>query len=223
MNKKTQTQNYQLPQPLPLQPEERELLQSIADQMYERFRARVLAARPAVDPASELWDGRVMTGEEAFEASLIDQVGYLDDAIEMARQLAALDEDASVVMLRRENDRAYTVLDKSPNSPGAFVPGSAPLAEAEPSKQTEEAAKEAKKPGHEVIVYVTSWCPACRMTTDYLDHKKIPYTVKDIEKNDKYMKEMLQKVGAYRGVPVLDINGRILLGFNPQVLDQLSK
>jgi hypothetical protein len=34
---------------------------------------------------------------------------------------------------------------------------------------------------------------------------------------------MIQKVGAYRGVPVLDINGRILLGFNPQVLDQLSK
>ncbi len=100
-----------------MEPEERELLQKIADQMHGRFKSHVAAARPAIQPDAELWDGRVMTGQEAFESSLIDQVGYLDDAIELARQLAAVDADASIVMLRRDNDRAYTVLDKSPNSP----------------------------------------------------------------------------------------------------------
>lgn len=118
----------------------------------------------------------------------------------------------------------YTlVTDRSPDPSDSLVRPFVRLAEAEPSKETEAVAKEAKKPRNEVIVYVTSWCPACRMTTDYLKQKNIPFTVKDIEKNEKYMREMLQKVGAYRGVPVLDINGRILLGFNPQALDQLAK
>lgn len=102
-----------------MQPEERELLQSIADQMYDRFKTRVVSARPAVDPEAELWDGRVMTGQDAFSSALIDQVGYLDDAIEMARQLAAVDSQAAVVMWRRDNDRAFTFLDRSPNSPAS--------------------------------------------------------------------------------------------------------
>jgi glutaredoxin len=97
------------------------------------------------------------------------------------------------------------------------------IAEAvEADKPQAPSAKE-EKPQNEVIVYVTSWCPACRMTTDYLKDKRIPFVVKDIEKNEQYMKEMVRKVGGYRGVPVLDINGRILLGFNPHVLDQLAK
>lgn len=100
-----------------MEPEERDLLQSIADQMHDRFKSKVLSARPTIDPEAEFWDGRVMTGTQAFQVSLIDQVGYLDDAVEMARQLAVVDADAAVVMLRRENDRAYTILDKTPNSP----------------------------------------------------------------------------------------------------------
>jgi glutaredoxin-like YruB-family protein len=110
--------------------------------------------------------------------------------------------------------------------PGAFQrSASGPLlpAEAEERKESEPPSAKAKKPANKVIVYVTSWCPACRMTTDYLKKKKIPFTVKDVERNEEYMKEMVRKVGGYRGVPVLDINGRILLGFNPQVLDQLAK
>jgi glutaredoxin len=100
---------------------------------------------------------------------------------------------------------------------------SGPAEAAEPEKSQASPAKEEATPQNEVIVYVTSWCPACRMTTDYLKDKRIPFVVKDIEKNEQYMKEMVRKVGGYRGVPVLDINGRILLGFNPHVLDQLAK
>ena len=107
-----------------------------------------------------------------------------------------------------------------PGTNDILVPGFLHPAEAE---EAEVASAEAKKPPNQVIVYVTSWCPACRMTIDYLTKKKIPYVVKDVERNEKYMKEMVKKVGGYRGVPVLDINGRILLGFNPHVLDQLAK
>lgn len=118
----------------------------------------------------------------------------------------------------------YTFLTgKLPGTNDSLLPGSLRPAEAEEAKDAEAASPEAKKPSNKVIVYVTSWCPACRMTTDYLTKKKIPYVVKDVESNEKYMKEMIKKVGGYRGVPVLDINGRILLGFNPYVLDELAK
>jgi glutaredoxin len=110
-----------------------------------------------------------------------------------------------------------------PATNDSLVRGSLHLAEAEEVKKAEASPTEPRKPSNQVIVYITSWCPACRMTTDYLTKKKIPYVVKDVEKNEKYMKEMIQKVGGYRGVPVLDINGRILLGFNPYVLDELAK
>jgi glutaredoxin len=95
-----------------------------------------------------------------------------------------------------------------------------PPVEAEEAKNSQTPPEKA---ADSVIVYITSWCPACRMTTDYLKDKKIPFVVKDIERNEQYMKEMVKKVGGYRGVPVLDINGRILLGFNPQVLDELAR
>jgi len=118
----------------------------------------------------------------------------------------------------------YAFLADDPTGvPDFGVPGSVRVAVADPSARPDATSAEAKKPGNQVTVYITSWCPACRMTTDYLKKKQIPFTVKDIEKNEAYMREMIQKVGAYRGVPVLDINGRILLGFNPEALDRLAK
>ena len=113
-------------------------------------------------------------------------------------------------------DRLPGVLDNSVSAP-------LPLAEAKEEGKSQASTEKAEKAENSVIVYITSWCPACTMTTDYLKDKKIPFVVKDIERNEQYMKEMVKKVGGYRGVPVLDINGRILLGFNPQVLDQLAK
>ncbi len=123
---------------------------------------------------------------------------------------------AFVFLFALLTDRLPGVLDRS-------VSGPLPLAEADEEKKSQTPTEKAEKGEDSVIVYVTSWCPACRMTTDYLKDKKIPFVVKDVERNEQYMKEMVKKVGGYRGVPVLDINGRILLGFNPQVLDQLAK
>lgn len=78
-----------------------------------------------IDPAvaereknlNPILDGRVVSGLQALEAELIDEVGYLDDAVLAARQLAGLPEDSPLVMLRRDNDRAYTLLDVTPNTP----------------------------------------------------------------------------------------------------------
>jgi protease-4 len=99
-----------------MEPAERELLQGIADSMRDRFVAQVVRSRPGIDEQSVVFDGRVVTGAEALDQRLIDQIGYMDDAIETAKQMAQLGDETAVVMLRRDNDRAYTVLDKTPNA-----------------------------------------------------------------------------------------------------------
>ena len=124
--------------------EERELLQAMADQFHDRFIDQVLAARgdrlvtsgeliATEDADAEakvqqaLFDGRVVTGLSARQLGLVDQNGYLDDAIQTAGMLAGLPDNAPVVLLRRENDRALTEFDVTPNSPmKSLIPISIP-------------------------------------------------------------------------------------------------
>lgn len=102
---------------------EREQLKQVAGQFHDRFIDRVKQRRKLEDIA-DLFDGRIVTGQTAQNLALIDQVGYMDDAIVQARALAGLPETAPVIMLRRDNDRAYTTLDITPNTPttGSILP-----------------------------------------------------------------------------------------------------
>ena len=96
---------------------ERDILQGIANQLHQRFIDQVKRGRPQIDPESIAFDGRVVSGPDAVNLKLVDQLGYIDDAIAIATQMAQVPAHSSVVMLRRDNDRAYTVLDKTPNRP----------------------------------------------------------------------------------------------------------
>lgn len=96
---------------------ERRALQNIADQFHGRFVTRVKTSRSGLDLTSELFDGRVFSGEDAFHVGLVDQLGYMDDAIDQACQLANIQSTPEIIMLRRDRDRAYTALDVTPNSP----------------------------------------------------------------------------------------------------------
>lgn len=97
--------------------EERSALQQIADEFHTRFIDRVAARRPLEPSLTSVLDGRVLTGTQAIRHALVDQLGYLDDAITQAKLQAGLDDQAQIVMLRRDNDRAYTLLDITPNNP----------------------------------------------------------------------------------------------------------
>ena len=108
----------------PLEPEELQMLQGMATEFHGRLKRQIHDGRPAVAIDAQLFDGRVITGEAAAKAGLVDRIGYLDDAIAEARGLAGIDAEAAVVMLRRDNDRAYTAFDVTPNSPqqSALIP-----------------------------------------------------------------------------------------------------
>jgi glutaredoxin len=76
-----------------------------------------------------------------------------------------------------------------------------------------------------VTVYGTSWCGACRAARRYLSGKKIPFADKDVERDPAAARELAEKaarlgVPADR-VPILDVRGRLLVGFDPARLEAL--
>lgn len=100
----------------PLPDEARQLLQQIANEYHHRFIEAVQATRPVNDPTEGIYDGRVFTASTALAYGLVDRLGYVDDAINLACDLAG-QPGASVVMYHRNNDRARTVYAVTPNMP----------------------------------------------------------------------------------------------------------
>lgn len=64
-----------------------------------------------------------------------------------------------------------------------------------------------------VIIYATSWCPWCKRTKEFLAANKIAFEERDVEKKREWAEEMVKKSGQ-TGTPVLEINGRIIVGFD---------
>ncbi len=73
-----------------------------------------------------LFDGRVFTGSEAIRLGMVDQLGYLEDAVATAEGMAGV-ACAKTIVYRRDNDRALTPYDITPNVPGqGLMPFSMP-------------------------------------------------------------------------------------------------
>jgi glutaredoxin 3 len=73
-----------------------------------------------------------------------------------------------------------------------------------------------------VKIYTTSKCKWCKTTKGYFEEKGIEYTECDIEFNNLKAEEMAEKSGQ-RSVPVIDINGTIIVGFDKDAIDECIK
>lgn len=82
----------------PLTPEESAYVEGMVKQVYERFLGIVASSRAleADELRDTFADGRILTGVDAKEAGLVDQLGYLEDAFDRARDLAQA-PDAGVI------------------------------------------------------------------------------------------------------------------------------
>ncbi|QGJ72114.1 Endopeptidase IV signal peptide peptidase [Planctomycetales bacterium 10988] len=83
-----------------LTPKEEEVLQSLVNDSFKRFKEIVLFGRPMLkeEDLDEVATGQVFTADQALEHQLVDKIGYLDDAIDHALSLAKIDrEDAYLV------------------------------------------------------------------------------------------------------------------------------
>lgn len=91
----------------PMTEKEREILQTIIDEMLDRF-LQVVAEGRGLDAAEleEIASGNIYTGEQALSLKLVDAIGYREDAIEKVKQLLGLIE---LKVVRYE--RVYTLKD----------------------------------------------------------------------------------------------------------------
>ncbi|HHT9136175.1 MAG TPA: signal peptide peptidase SppA [Candidatus Wunengus sp. YC60] len=77
----------------PMTPEESAILKNIIDEMYLQFVTVVSTGRKLdIETVKKIADGRIYTGKQALEKGLVDQLGYLEDAIGLTKKLAGLTE-----------------------------------------------------------------------------------------------------------------------------------
>lgn len=71
-----------------------------------------------------------------------------------------------------------------------------------------------------IKVYSTNSCPYCTMAKEYLKEKNIAFEDINVNEDQEKAREMVEKSGQM-GVPVLDINGEIVVGFDRAKIDSL--
>jgi glutaredoxin len=69
-----------------------------------------------------------------------------------------------------------------------------------------------------VIMYMTSWCPYCVKAREYLRSLDVNLIEYNIERDKSKRDEMLSKSGGSTGVPLIDVEGIIIRGYNPSAL-----
>lgn len=75
----------------------------------------------------------------------------------------------------------------------------------------------------EVVLYGTSWCGYCKKAREWLTRKGVSFVDRDVEKDEDAAAELARKARAAgvrpTGVPVIDVRGKLILGFDPRQID----
>jgi glutaredoxin 3 len=74
----------------------------------------------------------------------------------------------------------------------------------------------------EIIVYSTNACPFCTMVKDWLKEKKVEFEEINVGIDKEKAQEMIDKSGQM-GVPVIDVKGEIIIGFDKPKLETALK
>ncbi len=84
-------------------PEERRLIQSVIDNVHQQFIQAVAEGRK-MDRAkvTQVADGRILTGEQAKQLGLVDELGNLQDAIDAAAKLVGIEGKPQIVYPKRK-------------------------------------------------------------------------------------------------------------------------
>ncbi len=101
----------------PMSEEERAIFQGMINGFQSRFLEVVTKGRKTLpaDQLKHIGDGRVLTGPQAVQSGLVDQIGYLEDGIAVAKHLAGL-TDARVVMYVRPGAYKHNIYSQAPGT-----------------------------------------------------------------------------------------------------------
>ena len=71
----------------------------------------------------------------------------------------------------------------------------------------------------DVKVYSTPTCPWCKKAKAYLTEKGVEFSDVDVSTDHEAQHEMVEKSGQM-GVPVLDVKGKVIVGFDERAIDK---
>ncbi len=73
-----------------------------------------------------------------------------------------------------------------------------------------------------ITIYSAVWCAYCHAAKDYLDKLGVKYTDLDVEKDPANATASVEKSNQM-GIPVIDIDGEIIVGFDKPKIDAALK
>ncbi|HUD06738.1 MAG TPA: glutaredoxin domain-containing protein [Candidatus Saccharimonadales bacterium] len=73
-----------------------------------------------------------------------------------------------------------------------------------------------------ITIYSADWCAFCRAAKDYLTKLDIKFIEKNVEQDPAAGQEAVSKSGQM-GIPVIDVDGKVIIGFNKPSLDSALK
>lgn len=73
---------------------------------------------------------------------------------------------------------------------------------------------------HRVIVFTTPTCSWCRRVKSYLRERKVPFREVDVSRDATAARDLQRRTGQ-TGVPVIEINGKTIVGFDRPAIDRL--
>ncbi len=167
----------------------------------------ILCAQPAAADWLITLDGKLI---ETRGPWVIDgeNLAYVDaDGAEQILKVDDVDLEASEETTALKAGRTYEPAEKS--RPAPF----------ELTSPTAEAAKTGDEP--KVTLYMTSWCGYCRKARKLLTKLDVDFAAKDIERNRKAASEFRRKSGGRGGVPLIDIDGEMVRGYNEKLIRKL--
>ena len=73
---------------------------------------------------------------------------------------------------------------------------------------------------NKITIYGAEWCPPCHVAKQYLKSKKIGYDYIDVDKVEGAAQKATELSGQ-RAIPIIDIDGSIVVGFDRPTIDHL--
>ena len=136
-------------------PGDREIVQGVIDELHARFVALVRERRPrvATGDLGELTDGRIFTASQAVASGLVDEIGYVDEAVRKAQSACGLDR-ARVIMYHRPDEYRENMYSRG---------NLAPLRSAARGRGWDELGLTLSLPERRGVRFMYLWLPDLRM------------------------------------------------------------
>lgn len=162
-----------------------------------------------------------LDGEGRYhDVSTIDEIPEAARAQVLVRDLSRSPDEL------RAADFLYIADLRSPGPEGRFPCGAVSRRAFERRGAREVASKVAREQaledGVQVVIYTTDWCGVCQKAKSFLAKNGVSFLERDLEKDPEAEGELQAKAAAAglrpQGVPVLDVAGELMMGFDPNAL-----